>query len=156
MAAKNKTYSCSHCEKEFLSPHKKKFCSPKCRRDAVKNKPHSLNQFIIDKFIGEEIWKDKIAVFREMKFAKDLTKKYPLKAFWKAIPLKFDMDSLCFFIGAQGKAYLKIEYAKFCLDLKAPKKYDLSNTKYGEEKILTKNIRTVKDFIQHGRKKENN
>lgn len=157
MAAKkkNKTYSCSHCEKEFLSPHKKKFCSSKCRGDAAKNKPHSLNQFIIDKFLGEEIWKDKILVFREMKFSKDLIKKYPLKAFWQAVPLKFDMESLSWLISPQGKAYLKIEYAKFSLDLKAPKKYDLSDTKHGEEKVLVKNIRTVKDFIKYGCKKEN-
>ena len=125
---------------------------------AKRKRKQTLNQFIINKFLNNTkvIWKNKGIVAKEMKFTKQLIEKYPLKLFWEALPLKFDMDSLSFFISGQGQAYLKIEYAKFCLDLKPPKKYDLSDTKYGEEKKLIKKIRTVKDFIKYGSKKENN
>tara|TARA_R100000008_G_C3465249_1_gene106202 strand:+ start:84 stop:467 length:384 start_codon:yes stop_codon:yes gene_type:complete len=125
---------------------------------AKRKRKQTLNQFIINKFLNNTkvLWKNKGIVAKEMKFTKQLIEKYPLKLFWEALPLKFDMDSLSFFISSQGQAYLKIEYAKFCLDLKPPKKYDLSDTKYGEEKKLIKKIRTVKDFIKYGSKKENN
>jgi hypothetical protein len=125
---------------------------------AKRKRKQTLNQFIINKFLNnsKSIWKNKGLVAREMKFTKNLIEKYPLKAFWKAVPLKFDMESLSWFIAPQGQAYLKIEYAKFSLDLKTPKTYCLSDTKYGEEKTLNKKIRTVEDFIKYGSKKENN
>lgn len=157
MAAKkkNKRYSCGHCGTEFPSPHKKKFCSVRCRRDSAKNKPRSLGQFIIDKFLGEEIWKNKNFVFREMKFSNKLIEKYPLQAFWKSLPPKFDMNSLSWFLGEQGKTYLRVEYAKFSLDLKAPPKYDLKDVKQGKDKKVPRKLKSLIDFIKYGGKKEN-
>lgn len=156
MAAKkkNKQYSCEHCGTEFSSPHKKKFCSTRCRRDSAKNKPRSLGQFIIDKFLGEEIWKNKNFVFREMKFSNKLIEKYPLQAFWKALPPKFDMDSLSWFLGDQGKTYLQIEFAKFSLDLKPPSKYDLADAKFGNDKKVKRKPRTIEDFLNYGSEKK--
>tara|TARA_B100000287_G_C20260143_1_gene633656 strand:- start:198 stop:578 length:381 start_codon:yes stop_codon:yes gene_type:complete len=121
---------------------------------AKRKRKQTLNQFIINKFLGKEIWKNKVFISREMKFTKDLIKKYPLKAFWKALPLKFDMDSLAWFIGPQGKTYLEIEFAKFSLDLKPPKQYDIGDASHGEDKKITRKIRTLKDFIKYGGKKE--
>tara|TARA_B100000427_G_scaffold329426_1_gene345596 strand:- start:2272 stop:2658 length:387 start_codon:yes stop_codon:yes gene_type:complete len=125
---------------------------------AKRKRRQTLNQFIINKFLNNAniIWKNKGVVAKEMKFTKQLIEKYPLRPFWEALPLKFAMDSLSFFIGEQGEAYLKIEYAKFCLDLKPPRKYDLADVKQQEDKRIPKKIRTVKDFIKYGSKKENN
>tara|TARA_R110002020_G_scaffold19821_6_gene68032 strand:+ start:15621 stop:16004 length:384 start_codon:yes stop_codon:yes gene_type:complete len=124
---------------------------------AKRKRKQTLNQFIINKFLNNSkaIWKNKGFVAREMKFTKDLIQKYPLKPFWQALPLKFDMDSLTWFISPQGQAYLKIEYSKFCLDLKAPKKYDLADVKQGEDKKVQAKTKTIKDFINYGSKKEN-
>ena len=124
---------------------------------AKRKRKQTLNQFIINKFLNNSkaIWKNKGFVAREMKFTKSLIDKYPLKLFWQALPLKFDMDSLTWFISPQGQAYLKIEYAKFCLDLKPTKKYDLSDVKQGEDKKVERKSRTITDFINYGSKKEN-
>ena len=122
---------------------------------AKRKRKQTLNQFIINKFLGKEIWKNKIFIAREMKFTKDLIKKYPLKAFWQALPPKFDTDSLAWFIGAQGKTYLEIEYAKFKLDLKTPPRYDLNDTKQDEDKKVERKLRSVTDFIKYAGKKEN-
>ena len=124
---------------------------------ARRKRKQTLHQFIINKFLNntEIIWKNKGIVSREMRFAKQLIEKYPLNPFWEALPLKFAMDSLSFFISPQGQAYLKIEYAKFCLDLKPQTKYDLTDVKQGEDRKLQVRTRTIKDFIKHGSKKEN-
>ena len=130
-------------------PH---FINYRLRVAAKRKRNPTLNQFIINKFLGnsKQIWKNKGLVAREMKFTKILIEKYPLKGFWQALPLKFDMESLSFFISPQGTAYLKIEYAKFCLDLKPQNKYDLSDVKQGEDKNLKRKPRTIKDFINYG------
>ena len=124
---------------------------------AKRKRKQTLHQLIINKFLNNTqiIWKNKGIVATEMKFAKQLIEKYPLKPFLEALPLKFAMDSLSFFISPQGQAYLKIEYAKFCLDLKPPTKYDLTDAKQGKDRKLQVRTRTVKDFIKHGSKKEN-
>ena len=76
---------------------------------AKRKRKQTLNQFIINKFLNDSkaIWKNKGFTAREMKFTKDLIEKYPLKPFWQAVPLKFDMDSLTWFISPQGQAYLR-------------------------------------------------
>tara|TARA_Y100000361_G_scaffold71750_1_gene63543 strand:- start:18 stop:401 length:384 start_codon:yes stop_codon:yes gene_type:complete len=121
-----------------------------------KRKP-TLNQFIINKFLldPKSIWKNKGLVAREMKITKTLIEKYPLEVFWRALPLKFAMESLVWFISAQGLAYLKLEFAKFSLDLPAPKRYDVPDVKLGEDKKISLNTKTIKDFIKYGSKKEN-
>ena len=102
------------------------------------------------------LWKDKSAVSREMGFTKKLIDKYPLKAFWAALPLKFNAESLAWYIAPQGWAYLKIEYAKFSLDLAPPIRHNVSDAKFGDDKTVSKKTTTLKDFLNHGSKKENN
>ena len=102
------------------------------------------------------LWKDKSAVSREMGFTKKLIDKYPLKAFWAALPLKFNAESLAWYIAPQGWAYLKIEYAKFSLDLAPPVRHNVSDAKFGNDKTVSKKTTTLKDFLKHGSKKENN
>ncbi|MAH46819.1 hypothetical protein CMI37_13400 [Candidatus Pacearchaeota archaeon] len=156
--AKLKKFECEHCKEPFLSPYKKKFCSTPCLKKGRKKPEETLNGFIINKLLksSNSIWKDKNASLREMGFAKKLIKKYPLKAFWEALPPKFDADSLTWYIAPRGWAYLKIEYAKFCLDLPPPIRHNVPDVKVGDDKVISKKSTNIKDFIKYGSKKENN
>ena len=156
--AKLKRFECEHCNKPFLSPYKKKFCSPPCLRKGRKKPEETLNGFIINKLLKnpKAIWKDRNASLREMGFAKRLIEKYPLKAFWIALSPKFDADSLTWYVAPQGLAYLKIEYAKFCLDLAPLIRHNVSNAKFGEDKVMSRKTTNIKDFLKHGSEKENN
>ena len=120
-----------------------------------KRKP-TLNQFIINKFLSNHkaIWKNKGLVAREMKITKTLIEKYPLEIFWKAVPVKFAMDSLTWFISPGGWAYLKLEYAKFSLDLKPHVKHSVCDTKIGNDKKVSTSSKTIEDFLKYGSKKE--
>jgi hypothetical protein len=121
-----------------------------------KRKP-TLNQFIINKFLKDpkSIWKNKGITSREMKITKKLIEKYPLEAFWKALPPKFIADSLCWYVSPQGLTYLKIEYGKFSMEVKGAEKYDISDSKFGEDKIISKKTKTIEEFLKYGSKKEN-
>ena len=125
---------------------------------AKRKRKQTLNQFIINKFLDnpKALWKDKTAVSREMGFTKKLITKYPLKAFWAALPIKFNAESLAWYISPQGWAYLKVEYAKFSLDLVPPVRHNVPDVKFGEDKVMSKSSTSIKDFIKHGSKKENN
>lgn len=124
---------------------------------ARRKRKQTLNQFIINKFLDnpKSLWKDKVAVSREMGFTKKLITKYPLELFWKALRPKFIAESLAWYISPQGWAYLKVEYAKFCLDLPAPVRHNTSDTKLGEDKTISKKSSTIRDFLNYGSKKEN-
>ena len=125
---------------------------------AKRKRKQTLNQFIINKFLDnpKALWKDKVAVSREMGFTKKLIDKYPLKAFWVALPLKFNAESLAWYIAPQGWAYLKIEYAKFSLDLAPPIRHNVPDAKLGNDKVMSKKSTSVRDFLTYGSKTENN
>lgn len=125
---------------------------------AKRKRKQTLNQFIINKFVDnpKALWKDKVAVSREMGFTKKLINKYPLKAFWVALPLKFNAESLAWYVAPQGWAYLKIEYAKFSLDLAPPVRHNVPDVKVGNDRIVSKKSISLKDFLKYGSKKENN
>ena len=155
--ARPKKFECEYCHQPFLSVYKKKFCSPPCLRKGRKKPEETLNGFIINKLLKnpKAIWKDRNASLREMGFAKKLIEKYPLKPFWVALPLKFDADSLTWYVAPQGLAYLKIEYAKFSLDLAPPIRHNVSDAKFGEDKAMSQKTTSIKDFLKYGSKKEN-
>ena len=138
--AKSKRFECEHCHKPFFSPYKKKFCTPGCLRKGRKKPEETLNVFIINKLLKnpKAVQKDQNAFFRELKITKKLIEKYPLKAFWTALPPKFDAESLTWYISPQGWAYLKIEYAKFSLDLPPPIRHNVPDAKFGNDKVISK------------------
>jgi hypothetical protein len=156
--AKPKKFECEYCHQPFLSLYKKKFCSTPCLKKGRKKPEETLNGFIINKLLKnpKSIWKDKNASLREMGFAKKLIEKYPLKPFWAALPPKFDADSLTWYVAPQGLAYLKIEYAKFSLDLDPPVRHNVSDAKFGKDKLMSQKTTSIKDFLKYGSKKENN
>lgn len=125
---------------------------------AKRKRKQTLNQFIINKFLDKPkaLWKNKVAVSREMGLTKKLIDRYPLRAFWAALPPKFSAESLSWYVSPQGLAYLKVEYAKFGLDLAPPIRHNVSDAKFGEDKVMSKKTTNIKDFIKHGSEKENN
>jgi len=124
---------------------------------AKRKRKQTLNQFIINKFLDKPkaLWKNKVAVSREMGLTKKLIDRYPLRAFWAALPPKFSAESLSWYVSPQGLAYLKVEYAKFGLDLAPPVRHNVSDAKFGEDKVMSKKTTNIKDFIKHGSEKEN-
>jgi len=125
---------------------------------AKRRRKQTLNQFIINKFLDKPkaLWKNKVAVSREMGLTKKLIDRYPLRAFWAALPPKFSAESLSWYVSPQGLAYLKVEYAKFGLDLTPPVRHNVSDAKFGEDRVMSKKTTNIKDFIKHGSEKENN
>ena len=125
---------------------------------AKRKRKQTLNQFIINKFLDKPkaLWKNKVAVSREMGLTKKLIDRYPLRAFWAALPPKFCAESLSWYVSPQGLSYLKVEYAKFGLDLTPPVRHNVSDAKFGEDKVMSKKTTNIKDFIKHGSEKENN
>jgi len=154
---KPKRFKCEHCHKPFLSPYKKKFCSPGCLRKGRKKPEETLNVFIINKFLKnpEAVWKDPIAAPREVVFTKRLIEKYPLEIFWRSLPPKFSTETLAWYTSKQGWAYLKLEYAKFSLDLRPRKLHNVSDTKFGDDRIILQKTTTIEDFLKYGSQKEN-
>ena len=123
---------------------------------AKRRRKQTLNEFIINKFLDKPkaLWKNKVAVSREMGLTKKLIDRYPLRAFWAALPPKFSAESLSWYVSPQGLAYLKVEYAKFGLDLAPPVRHNVSDAKFGEDKVMSKKTTNIKDFIKHGSEKE--
>ena len=118
-----------------ILPHKP-YC---CFMAAKRKRKQTLNQFIINKFLDKPkaLWKNKVAVSREMGLTKKLIDRYPLRAFWAALPPKFSAESLG-------------------LDLAPPVRHNVSDAKFGEDKVMSKKTTNIKDFIKHGSEKENN
>ena len=82
-----------------------------------------------------------------MGFTKKLIEKYPLKAFWTALPPKFNAESLSLVHSLpKAWAYLKIEYAKFSLDLAPPIRHNVSDAKFGNDKVMSKKTTSIKRF----------
>jgi hypothetical protein len=153
-----KKYSCAHCEEEFSSPHQKKYCSPKCRKSASTQNPVNLNQFIINKFLKhpKTIWNNKGAAIRELGLAKKMIEIYSLEIFWRALPPAFPTETLAWYLCPAGKEYLKVEFAKFSLDLAPPTTHNIAAVKFGEDKTFKRKPTTLRDFLNNGSKKENN
>ena len=124
---------------------------------AKRKRKQTLNQFIINKFLKspKALWKDKASVAREMGITKKLIQKYPLEIFWKALPPKFSAESLSWYVSPHGLAYLKVEHAKFSLDLKPRKRHNVPDVKLGDDRVISKDTTTIKDFLKYGSKKEN-
>ena len=175
MAAKKKRlHLCTYCKKEFSWPNKKKYCSTECRKSftqsnrlkknkfnkkvSKKPKKETLSQLIINKFLKapKMTWKEKGLKFRELKFAQKLIDIYSLEVFWRALPIPFLVDSLGWYLAPKGREYLKIEFAKFSLDLTPPPSHNIAAVKFGEDKSFQPKPKTLRDFLNNGSKKENN
>ena len=162
-----KSFTCLTCDKTFQASRKRKYCTPKCRPKVVKKnkfnrraskkpKKETLSQFIINKFLKnpKATWKEKGLKFRELKFVERLIKLYNLEVFWRALPVPFLADSLGWYLAPSGREYLKIEFAKFSLDLTPHTSHNISAVKFGEDKTIKRKPKTLRDFLNNGSKKE--
>jgi len=109
-------------------------------------------QILINKFVDSERFSDKGFWPREMKIASKLIKTYDLQFLLAAIPpYGKRVPSLAYFIADYGQQYLQeafYNYKKSTSDF-SPKieSIPLENTKIGEDVIIEKKPRTLKDFL---------
>ncbi len=79
--------------------------------------------------------------------AKKLYNKYPDLAFWESVPLyRFTLPSLAYFLKNKGKIDLDQKYQLYKLT-KRQKSPELATEKLGEDIIIPKRIKTLKDFL---------
>lgn len=84
---------------------------------------------------------------REVLIAKKLWAKYPDLEFWQQVPLyRFTLPSLAYFLKNKGKIDLDQKYQLYKLT-KREKPPELAAEKLGEDIIIPKRIKTLKDFL---------
>ena len=93
---------------------------------------------------------------RELSFTKKLIDLYGLEVFWRSCPPAFPTETLAWYLSPAGKEYLRIEFAKFSLDLVPPPYHNIAAVKFGEDKTFKRKPGTLRDFLNNGSKKENN
>ena len=107
--------------------------------------PLQVLRCIVDRFRTAEA--DPKAYGREVAIAKKLYNKYPNAEFWQEVPLyHFTLPSLAYFLKNNGKVDLNEKYQLFLATRQAPKPV-LSAEKLGEDIIIEKKIKTLKDFL---------
>lgn len=125
--------------------------------DPAQPKPRSNNHYLINKFVTLEFSIDKGFWPREMKFAGQLLKKYGYDFLaWLPIPSGYKIPSLVWFLSPAGKSYMteqSYEYQKQKGNLTLQKEeIPLTETKIGEDVELITKPKTLKDFLNYGKK----
>ena len=115
-----------------------------------KKRKSSKYQLLIGKFCKNpaSIWANQGKVKAEMAVAKKLYKLFPSEDFWKKIFLSFKLNSLRWFLTADGKPFLKTEQKKQLLDFQTKPSYSLRKNKVGKDKKVTRKIKTLKEFLK--------
>ena len=103
---------------------------------------HKLCCFIIKKFVKSK----NIAWGHEINQAKKLIKFQPNQSFWFKIKPK-ELKSLDWLLSFEGKKFLLKEKDLFKLDKKGKIEYKLEDDKIGNDKIITKRIKTLKEIL---------
>jgi hypothetical protein len=117
-------------------------------------KAKSKNHEIIGRFLAVDRAKnDKYFWPREMKLAGKLLKKYPYEFLAKMKePFVTKMSSLAWFLTEDGDKHLNLqyfEYKKLSLSFEKPE-IELTSNKIGEDIIITRKPKTLKEFLQYG------
>jgi len=73
---------------------------------------------------------------------------FPDEKFWRNYELGFQLNSLFWFLSEDGKAKLTTDIALFNLDVPPETKYDMSETKIGEDIIVRKTNKTTADLFK--------
>ena len=107
--------------------------------------PIKVLRCIVDRF---QTAKDNPKVYgREVSIAKKLYNKYPDSDFWASVPLyRFTLPSLAYFLKNKGKVDLDEKYQLFLATRQAPKPV-LADEKLGEDIVVERRIKTLKDFL---------
>jgi hypothetical protein len=123
--------------------------------ETIMPKPRKVsdNQRIIEKFVERKInGVDKYFYGREGKTAKQLIDQYGLEfMLWLPIPYNSKIPSLLWFLNPDGRKYLTssfFDYKKENPDsIEQSKQVELSSEKIGEDQIVKKQPRTLKEFL---------
>ena len=118
----------------------------------MKRKPNKY-QKVISKFINEPktIWAHPTLIKRELKIAKKL---FTIKSekFWEEAYLPFKLNSLAWFLGKDGVAFIKEEEKKQKISLKPKEKIEIEEEKFGQDKKILFKPNTLMEFL-NGKKK---
>lgn len=112
-------------------------------------KPNNKYTEIIGKFIKKERLDSKQVNWgAEIKMLKKLLKEYPDEQFWGQLDLGFKLNSLAFFLTANGKKELKLRFKKFSFDLANSQEieYDLAEENLVE--VKSNKPKSLMDFMK--------
>lgn len=77
-----------------------------------------------------------------------LIKRYPSRAFWLNMELGFQLRSLYWFMGENGKAELDKRWSIFTLDLGPQVVHDVGTAKVGEDVVVVVKPQSVADLLK--------
>lgn len=110
---------------------------------------------VLAKFLKEEsLSKTKLAA--ELKFLKMLLKDNSLDFFHSEFAIDFKLNSLLWFFTSKGKEALRAGKARAKLEFKESETYNLAKEKVGEDKVIERSPKNLKDFLLHGKNKTKN
>lgn len=103
---------------------------------------HKLCQFIIKKYIKSQInWP------REIKIAQKLIKTYKGYDFWNSLN-EIKLNSLAWFLTEDGYKFINLELRKQNLKEIKSEKYNIRESKTGEDKNTCQKPKTILEFIR--------
>lgn len=109
-------------------------------------------------FVLKFVKKDASLVWpREMKMVNSLFKIFPNDEFWASLELKFQLNSLCWFLSDEGRKFLNVEYKKFKFEPEKPKVFDLKNNNIEFKGKIGETVEapmTVREFLNLWQKKK--
>lgn len=99
----------------------------------------------------ESIWAHPTLIKREMKIAKKL---FALKSqkFWEEAHLPFKLNSLAWFLGKDGKEYIKKEELLLKTPIAERETHKLEKEKIGEDEKISLKPNTLMEFLNGKRK----
>jgi hypothetical protein len=134
----------------------KKEKSLKLRKKSVKIAANtSLNKrnFVL-RFLKSDA---KIIWPREMKIVNSLLKIFPNEIFWESLTLRFQLNSLCWFLSDEGRRLLNIEYKKFIFEPEKPQNFIIENNNIEFKGKIGETVQapmTVREFLNLWQKKK--
>jgi hypothetical protein len=137
-----------------LSAKKEK--SSKSRKNSVKiaaNTNLNKRNFVL-RFLKSDA---KIIWPREMKIVNSLLKIFPNEIFWESLTLRFQLNSLCWFLSDEGRRLLNIEYKKFIFEPEKPQNFIIENNNIEFKGKIGETVQapmTVREFLNLWQKKK--
>jgi hypothetical protein len=94
---------------------------------------------------------------REMKIVNSLLKIFPNDLFWNSLTLRFQLNSLCWFLSDEGRKILNTEYKKFIFEPEKPQNFVLENNNIEFQGKIGETVQapmTVREFLNLWQKKK--
>ena len=106
-------------------------------------------QKLILKFVKDTKYFKQMEWKREMAIAKKLLAQKP-EAFWGSLTISFDLNSLAWFLTADGKTHIAITEKKLLLDLKKEATFSIIEEPKLEQNLSQK-PKTILEFFKYGK-----